>query len=152
MLHVTFTIPGRVRGKGRPRFSTRNGKIRTFTDAKTEATEAMIRQFAHAAMKGRPPIEGPVAVHITIFQFPPASWSQKKRESAVYLTGRPDLDNVAKAICDAGNRILYLDDAQISDLHVTRRYSIEMSDRVDVAVREHDGWTERRGLKARRAA
>jgi Holliday junction resolvase RusA-like endonuclease len=37
--------------------------------------------------------------------------------------GNPDLDNIAKAICDALNGIAYHDDAQVVDLKVVKYYS-----------------------------
>ena len=40
----------------------------------------------------------------------------------VWPTKRPDLDNVAKSICDALNKVAYTDDAQIVQLFVARHY------------------------------
>lgn len=142
-MNVIFTIPGRLRGKGRPRFSKRGDKVHTFTDAKTLATEGVIRHFASEAMKGRAPIGGPVSLTVAIWQSIPASWSKKRKEAAFFLTGKPDIDNVVKAICDACNKIVFLDDAQISDLHVIRRYASESPERVEIHIKEwgnkHDG-------------
>lgn len=38
-------------------------------------------------------------------------------------TKKPDLDNVAKIICDGLNKIAYEDDSQIIDLTVTKYYA-----------------------------
>lgn len=131
---VAFTIPGRLRGKGRPRFSTKGGQVRTFTDAKTEAAEGVVRGYAAQAMNGRPPIEGPVALSIAIWQAIPPSWSKKKRSNAFYLTGRPDCDNSLKLAADSLRHIVYHDDAQISDASVTRRYAENGMERVEIKI------------------
>ena len=57
------------------------------------------------------------------------SWSKKKK-AAAYGTERPfnlhtmkpDLDNIAKAVCDGCNGVLYLDDCQIVHLHASKIY------------------------------
>ena len=43
---------------------------------------------------------------------------------------KPDLDNVAKIVCDALNGVAYKDDAQVVKLTVHKRYS----ERPEVAV------------------
>ena len=58
----------------------------------------------------------------------PASMSKKKRAEAlagmVLPTKRPDLDNLAKGILDAFNKVLFADDKLVTELHVTKRYGI----------------------------
>jgi Holliday junction resolvase RusA-like endonuclease len=49
-------------------------------------------------------------------------------------TKKPDLDNVAKAIIDGMNGIIFKDDSQIINLHVTKVYA-EVG-KVEVLVRE----------------
>jgi Holliday junction resolvase RusA-like endonuclease len=55
----------------------------------------------------------------------PASWSKKRREASkgLHHISRPDVDNYAKAVLDACNGVLYLDDSQIADLHASKKYS-----------------------------
>lgn len=117
----TVTIPGLLRGKGRPRF----GNGRTFTDARTVQAEACIQQHAIAQI-GRPYLEGPLSVALTITIQPPRSWSRKKTADAVagriLPTGRPDIDNQMKTAADALNGIVWKDDAQIVDARLSRRF------------------------------
>ena len=47
---------------------------------------------------------------------------------------KPDWDNVAKAITDSLNGIVYVDDAQIVSVYVSKRYSAEAG--VGVTIRE----------------
>ena len=56
----------------------------------------------------------------------PVSWTKAKRADAlaglVMPTGRPDLDNLVKALTDACNGIVWRDDAQIVRLMAEKRY------------------------------
>ena len=119
---LTITIPGGTRGKGRPRF----GNGRTFTDQKTENAEAWIKACAIDQV-GQPCLIGALSLRMVIDVEIPASWSKKKRAAAlagqVRPTGRPDIDNCVKLYCDALNKIVWCDDAQLTDLHVSRRYA-----------------------------
>lgn len=122
---LVVTIPGEIRGKGRPRFTSRGGFARAFTDAKTANMEAWVKSCAAAAVTGAP-IAGPVAVQLEVGVAVPASWSKKKREAALagamWPVGKPDLDNVLKLVGDACNGIVWADDRQIVRAEVVRRY------------------------------
>lgn len=118
---VKIDIPGRIGGKGRPRFSRATGH--TYTPAKTVSDEGIVRSFASAAMAGRPLVVGAVNLELGIYRSYPKSWSAKRREAAIYITGKPDLDNVMKLVADALNGIVYGDDSQIATAHVWKRYT-----------------------------
>ena len=109
--------------KGRVRF-TKSGHA--FTPDRTVGFEGKLALAAQAAMNGRPPVEGPVAVTLEVHLPIAVSWSKKKREAAVLgeirPTGRPDLDNFAKML-DALNMVVWNDDSQIVELVVFKRYS-----------------------------
>ena len=133
---IAFTIPGRVGGKGRPRVSMRGRYPVVHSDPKTVNAEAMVRDFANRAMNGRPTLDGPVDLQIIILQEPPQSWSRRRREQTKWITGRPDLDNVAKLIGDALNGIVWRDDAQVASLRIQRCYVMSVGERVRVVI--HD--------------
>jgi Holliday junction resolvase RusA-like endonuclease len=120
---VQFTVTGRPLAKGRVRF-TKTGHA--FTPDRTVNFEGKLALAAQAAMDGRPPVEGAVAVTLEVHLPIAVSWSKKKREAAVLgqirPTGRPDLDNFAKML-DALNLVVWNDDAQIVELVVFKRYS-----------------------------
>lgn len=119
---LTITIPGELRGKGRPRF----GNGRTYTPAHTQNAEAWVRSCAVAATCGAP-LSGPISLRLEIGVAIPRSWPKKRRALALdglmWPTGRPDLDNQLKLIGDALNGIVWADDAQIVRAEVVRRYA-----------------------------
>ena len=75
---------------------------------------------------GRAPEEGPVALFLTFYLPIPRSWSKKRRmkalEGEILPTGRPDLDNLVKAVLDALLGVLIEDDRQIVSLIAAKFY------------------------------
>ena len=123
---ITITIPGEMRGKGRPRFSTRGGFGRAYTDHKTASAETWVRACA-VEQAGMVPLAGPISLSIAIAVEVPASWPKKKRADAlagaVFPTSKPDLDNCAKLIADALNGIVWRDDKQIIRMDLRKHYA-----------------------------
>lgn len=127
-LAVYFVIDGPAVGKGRPRVSTIAGRPRMYTPAKTVAWERLVAEAAGNAMGNLLPSPHPWSVRIVIFAPIPASWSRKRQEAAKRgeeVPGKPDLDNVAKAVLDACNGVLYEDDKQVCRLRVEKAYSTD---------------------------
>lgn len=122
-------LDGEVGGKGRPRtriISTGGKPFATiYPDPESAKMEKLIKGLAFAKMAGRPLWECPVELTIEVFLNQPPSWSKAKRAAAsgYFATVKPDVDNVAKLICDAFNKTVWLDDTQVADLVVRRRYT-----------------------------
>jgi len=122
---IVIELPGAPVPKGRPRM-TRHG--RAYTPAKTRRYEQSLAQAGQAAMSGKQPIDGPIQVSVVAFFEPPTSWPRWKKmlvdksQSGVQHTVKPDADNLAKTI-DGLNGIVWVDDAQITELIVRKRYS-----------------------------
>ncbi len=138
---IRFVVPGEPVGKGRPR-ATRVGKgVRLYTPPKTVAYEKRVAICGRAAMYGRPPLPGALAVGLEIYLPIPASWPRKRQEMAlraeILPTGKPDVDNVEKAIFDALNGICWRDDTQVVDVIKTKRYG--GIPRVHVEIRPVEG-------------
>ena len=135
---VTFEVPGDPHGKGRPKFARRGNFVQTYTDKKTASYEDLVRFHANIAMVDLAPLESAVAVYIYIKLAVPKSYSKKRTEACLSglerPTKKPDWDNVAKSICDAMNGIVYMDDTQIVDAHVTKVYAANAG--VEVGVKE----------------
>jgi Holliday junction resolvase RusA-like endonuclease len=135
---ISFTIPGKMAGKGRGRvFQTGKGYLRTYTPENTRNAEAMIRDLASQAMKGLAVFDGPVEMYVNVWRITPPSWPKKRRAAAKFITGKPDADNILKIISDSLNRVVYLDDSQIAVAHIQRRWHPEREE-VYVLVRTLD--------------
>lgn len=107
-----FKVFGKPVGKGRPRV-VRNGGVHAYTPKKTMDYE----QFVVACFKANnmKKVSGPVRVDI-IAHFPiPKSYSKAKRAKCIdaYYTGKPDTDNIVKAILDALNDVAWEDDSAV---------------------------------------
>lgn len=120
---IYFRIPGKAVGKGRPRF-TKNGH--TFTPDSTREYEELVRAMYRQKYKGKPTSE-PVTVNINVYTAPAKSLSKKKRADLLSRAPmkKPDLDNVAKIILDALNKVAWHDDTQVTALSVRRVWSDE---------------------------
>ena len=120
-----FEIEGKPVGKGRPRFKRMGNFVQTYTPEKTAEYEKLVRlRFQNA---GGVITDKPVRVEIAAFFAPPKS--TRKRDKAEMLANRimpmkkPDVDNIAKIILDALNKIAYKDDSQVIELSVKKIYS-----------------------------
>lgn len=112
-------IPMEPVAKGRPRMTSQG---RPYTPAKTAAYEKALKLFLKRGAGERPPITGSLTCRISFVISRPKSVPFKKRANP---TVKPDLDNLAKAVLDAANGILWEDDAQICQLTVEKSYTWE---------------------------
>ena len=132
----SFFVPGKIRGKGRPRFTSVGKFGRAYTPKETVHYEALIRLEYQRKYGLMPPMDGPLSL-VVVCWFPiPASWPKKKRSEALMYTGKPDGDNIIKAVGDALNCVAFADDSQIADVRCIRLYS---GDRAGNAVPAHNG-------------
>jgi Holliday junction resolvase RusA-like endonuclease len=133
---IAFTVPGQPQGKGRPKIVKIGGFSRMATPKKTVSYEALVAHTAQLALAGRGLCHLAVAVNLFIDMEVPSSWSEKKRRQAlageVLPTTKPDLDNVVKAIFDGLNGVLWLDDKQVVDTRIRKRYAATPGVRVEV--------------------
>lgn len=138
MSAVSFVVPGRIGGKGRPRFSSRNGVVRSYTPEKTRATESMIREIASRAIGDAPLLEGALSLRMDVRLRTPKSWPKKRRDAAVWVTGKPDCDNTLKLV-DALNGIIFHDDSQIAKVEFERRFVADGQESVSFIIEELGG-------------
>ena len=122
---MRFTIPGEVIPQGRPRFARTRTGVRTYDPAKSREYKTFV-QWSTRELCPAEPLDGPLSVRIVEYRAIPASWSKKRREEAlsgiIRPTGRPDMDNVIKAILDSLNGRMWRDDSQVVSLHAEKRY------------------------------
>jgi len=121
---LIFEVPGKVRGKGRPRF-TRFGH--TYTDNKTIEYEKRIkalylRHTDYISLR---------SVKISMYVCFAPNKSDTKKNKAIKLMNKlwpkkkPDIDNVIKVVLDALNKTAYQDDTQVNEIHVIRHFDEE---------------------------
>jgi Holliday junction resolvase RusA-like endonuclease len=126
---ITFTIPGEPVGKGRARAMVQAGHARMYTPGKTRKYEARVKDIALRAMRGTVPTRAACILNVTAYVQIPKSWTkrdtQKALDNEIRPTSKPDLSNVVKAIEDALNGAVYVDDSQIIQIHASRWYSAE---------------------------
>lgn len=135
-MSLSFEIPGRPTGKGRPKFARRGNVVATYTDAKTVSYENRVALFAHQAMRGRPMLDGPLHVTVLAYFAPPKS-APKARRAAMLAgqlrpTVKPDLDNIVKAVLDGLQGVAFVDDVTVTWINVGKFYAD--ADRVIVSV------------------
>lgn len=121
----SFTVPGKPRGKGRPRFRRAGNFVQTYTPAETASYENLIALEYQAA--GGKLLEGPVEVYVTAWHPIPKNLSKAKRadmDRGMYIPhSKPDADNVLKAVLDGLNGVAYKDDTQVCIASICRYYS-----------------------------
>jgi Holliday junction resolvase RusA-like endonuclease len=135
---VTFKVDANPVGKQRARYVKRGNFVQAYTPEKTRTYETLIRDSAIEAMGSSEPLETPVNLYLYIRVPIPKSYSKKKVEDC--LNGldkpirKPDASNILKSVEDGMNGIVYKDDSQIVNLHVTKVYSSLAG--VDICVKE----------------
>lgn len=115
---ISFVILGEPVAKGRPKVRIRGRFAQMYTPPKTREAE---QDFQAKALKHVPPspIEGPLSVTLKFHKQKPKSLPKKVK----YWVKRPDLDNMIKLALDAMNKIFFVDDSQIVELHSIKEYS-----------------------------
>lgn len=118
-----INIPGKLVSKQRPKFSRKDGIIRTYTPEKTVNYENWVKMCWMQSEQEK--LSGNIIAVIVARFIIPQSYSNKKRRelNEKPCPKKPDCDNIAKSILDALNGIAYDDDAQIVDLSVSKVYS-----------------------------
>jgi Holliday junction resolvase RusA-like endonuclease len=135
---VTFKVDGDPVGKQRARYSKRGNFVQTYTPDKTRNYESLIKEAAIEAMGSSEPLQTPVTLYLYIRAPIPKS-STKKRLEAISKglekpIKKPDASNVLKSVEDAMNGVVYKDDSQIVNIHVSKVYSSQSG--IDVCVKE----------------
>ena len=115
---ISFVVNAEPLPQPRPRF----GFGRAYQPKKIVEYKAQISQAAKIAMSGRELMTGAVQLSIKLY-----------RKFVVTSRRFGDFDNLAKAICDALNGIVYKDDSQIISCHVEKHTDKE-NPRVEVTV------------------
>ena len=130
-----LTVFGEVVGKGRPRFSTRNGYPHAYTPKKTADYEKQIKCAYLEKYKPMMFEDEALQMRVDAYFKVPESASKKKKEKLLneeYPTKKPDIDNILKSIADALNGLAYKDDSQIVRVHVDKHWDKE--NKVEISI------------------
>lgn len=86
----------------------------TYDTKKNRSWKAMARDFMAEQMAGKPLMQGGVCMYVGAYFICPKSLHRKRvpRPAEIH-TKKPDLDNVVKAVKDAGNSVIWQDDSQV---------------------------------------
>lgn len=132
---MKVVIEGKIKGKARPRFSTKTG--RAYTPNDTVSYENWVK-LCYKEQSNKY-FEGALKVDIEVFYPIPKSYSKKKvkaiSEGLEYPTKKPDIDNIVKIILDSLNGIAFKDDSQVTDLVVSKRYTLK-KERVVLEIKD----------------
>jgi len=135
---VNFTVEGNPVGKQRARYAKRGNFVQAYTPEKTRTYESLIKEAAIKAMGSSEPLETPVTLYLYIRVPIPKSHSKKRLEACSIGSEqpikKPDASNILKSVEDGMNGVVYKDDSQIVNIHVTKVYSSEAG--VDICVKE----------------
>ena len=133
---MIFTVEGKIKGKGRPRF---NGSF-AYTPKGTVSYENWIKlcykqQVDEKSFDNTKALRMDVIAYYTV----PKSYSKKKKQQCldgeIRPTKIPDADNILKIIADSLNGLAYADDRQIVEMHIKKAY-VPTLERVEVKIEE----------------
>ena len=155
-------IPGRARGKGRPRGSVvtggagARGRVRMYTERKDVVAENWARTCWVAEHGELGVLEGALEVVVEVVMALPAA-AAAVRDGAGPVKGRgrgrwfdwlcgvalgvsrpvgkPDADNLAKLYLDGLNGVAWLDDSQVATLVAVKRYAGDRDSETGEGVR-----------------
>lgn len=126
MRRISFVIPGKPSGKGRPRFYGGHA----VTPENTREYEKMTAMLFRASARGEK-FTDKVPIRVSIeacYRIPAkATKAQKEKIASGELMPciKPDADNIAKIILDSLNKVAWDDDAQVTELTIQKHYSAE---------------------------
>lgn len=126
-LSIEFTAYGTPKGQPRPRATKRGNRAGVYDPGTSNDWKDAVRFAAKEAWKSKVQFTGPVCIWIMCRMPRPVNHIRAngtlKEWAPVWVDGRPDLDNVMKAILDALTSIgIWKDDAQVARCVVEKSY------------------------------
>lgn len=142
MSEVKLTILGEPVGKQRPRYSTYNGYVRTYTPQKTINYESLIAH-EYNEKYGKLMFDRDTPIHAHIYAYFPLSKTDfgkkglnkngREKVNMGFCTKHLDIDNIVKVVLDALNSICYVDDKQIVGVIAFKKWTLE-TPRVEITL------------------
>lgn len=116
---VHLVVPGNPVPKARPRVGAHRN---VYTPRRTLEAEARLLGYLKAAYPRLRPATGPCALAVTFY---------------LKTDRRVDVDNLTKLVMDVGNRRIWLDDSQVSDVRV-QKFTRAAVPRTEISVYVED--------------
>lgn len=140
---LTVTIPGEPVAQGRPRGFHRPGVgVRMYDPPKSRSWKGAAQvhyrdALDRAGIKAPAFPAGPVELEVlAVFTCPRSKHRKRDPLRRQPKATKPDSENIGKAVMDAANGLLFLDDAQVSKLTVEKIVGAQdEAPRVEVTVR-----------------
>lgn len=114
-----------------------NARAGLKANPRTADYQDIVRQRALYEWNGRPLIDVAIQATATFYRTMPSSFSKSKIQAALMgdllPTTKPDCSNLMKAFEDALRGVVMIDDAQITDMIVRKRYDARA--RVELELR-----------------
>ena len=133
---LEYLVIGTPKPQGRPRFfRNKAGYMGTYSPKSdwfniVYAETLKQKQFLENSSEK---LKGALSVELYFYLPIPKSTSKKQREKMFYVTKKPDIDNLAKAVLDAINYTnLWEDDSNIASLKAVKAYSDNPSCRIRI--------------------
>jgi Holliday junction resolvase RusA-like endonuclease len=128
---ISFTLAIDPVPKARPKFRRQGKWVRTYTPSETVRFESDFKVLARP-YKPEKPLEGPVKLLIDFYFRRPKSVPKKR----VYPSVKPDIDNLIKAVKDAGNSYFWKDDSLICEIAAGKYYSTDQTSFIEITILE----------------
>ena len=118
---IRFVIPGTPHAQKRHRSRVIAGHAQMYDHPDSRAWKGVAQVHMLESLDGRGPFDGAVRVYISaVFPLPKGKHRKRKPRGRSWHTGRKDVDNIAKAVMDAGNGVLWGDDGQVCSLEIVK--------------------------------
>ena len=139
---LVLICPGTPKALARHRYKIGKGKktMNSYNPSKDDQ-----QAFINSVQGQLPniPWTGPISIQINFFFPRPRDHYKKvggvytsslKKSAPMQYTRRPDIDNLAKFVLDALNKLAFEDDAQVVHLSATKQFADERGARTEVIV------------------
>lgn len=138
---MTIVVPIPPKPQSRPRFTSRGGYAKAYEVQSMTAYKKSVALFVKQKI-GNNLISQKIALSIDFYVTTPKYLRTRKKSleelknEQIWCDKRPDLDNYIKAILDACNGILYLDDGQVVQITAQKVYSLDPRTEIKLKILE----------------
>lgn len=130
MTAIRFYVAGIPKGQPRPKAFARGGHAAVYDPGTAEGWKGQVALAAKPFLGHQPVLDLPLSLRLEFYMPRPkghyiaSTPARGIRESAPgYQTGKPDADNLAKAVMDALTQLnVWRDDSLVSDLRVRKLF------------------------------